>query len=190
MKTRIAVIVASFSLAVGGLLLTGLTPAYAQTNEVCDIQGNCFNAWDGGPAVDVYRSGVANDNFTVEGVDRCNNGDYSTANCPIQGVPAGQYIYQVEYSGSGSYDGECVAAGSEGEATLSTCNDTAYPGNGGANGTILVARSETICHDGFNAGIDRYYTSNWSNPYGVYMEDFSGTPVELNSSDLICLVYL
>jgi hypothetical protein len=40
--------------------------------------------------------------------DVCNNGDYTTTNCPIAGNPSGLFIYQIKYSGGGTYNGLCV----------------------------------------------------------------------------------
>jgi hypothetical protein len=188
-------VIAAVTLTLGGgiTLVTTASPAYAEAGtEVCDVLGHCLNAWDGGPDVNVYNANAANDDFVVEGVDRCNNGDYSTANCPIEGVPAGQFVYQIAYAGPGEI-GTCVMGNSStnGTAELGDCNLTQYPGNGGAEGTIFVAVSYSVCKSGYNASVSRYYTANWSSQYGIDLDDdLVGDPVYTDSSDLQCLDYV
>ncbi len=63
MKARILVILGSLALAIGFGIGSG-EAAHAQGTEVC-YNASCLNAWNGGPDVNVYTSGVQNDQFGV-----------------------------------------------------------------------------------------------------------------------------
>ncbi len=106
-------------LAAGAGAASGATPALASSghpalassgHQVCDegVPLECLNAWNGGPSIRTYTPTVSNNNFTIQGVNRCNNGDYTTTNCPITGNPSGLYIYQIKYAGGGKYNGDCL----------------------------------------------------------------------------------
>lgn len=173
-------------LVTGVTVLAGAPPALASSgHELCDegVPIECMNAWGGGPSVRTYTPDVANDNFIVQGVNRCNNGDDTTSNCPITGNPSGLFIYQIKYSGSGTYSGDCVGDNDGlGYAELVKCNNTSYPGTGGGTATIFVqfhgdGMLLPYCESGFNWAINSHYTGL----NGGWVNGMSG--VEWNSQN-------
>ena len=128
-NSKVMAAAATLMLVTGAGVASAMTPALASPghnalaasgHEVCD-EGSpvkCLNAWGGGPSVRTYSPNVSNDNFVVQGVNRCNNGDYTTSNCPISGNPSGLYIYQIEFVGGGPYNGDCVGDNNPGVSGL------------------------------------------------------------------------
>ncbi len=153
-------------------------------HEVCSISSGapfeCLNNWNAMYTfVAAYNPGAANDSFIVEGVNRCGNGDYTTSGCPVSGVPAGLFVYQIAY---GNNTSKCIAAGSGGEAVAGTCNGST--GYGGSTGTLEIAYHDS-CPSGTNAGVNVYYTGGaggWSHAEGLYWESGIGHFVFLNES--------
>jgi hypothetical protein len=172
-------------------LVTGSDP-----HEICNVFSNggldqCLNNWNGADGyVKTYSSGVANDAFIVQGVDRCGNGDHTTYGCPISGVPSGLFIYQIEF-GDGS--GYCIGTDASGNALSTTCNNP-NNGYGGGNGTLEVAYNDGTCPSGTNAAINVYWTNKnggWSAIRGIsWPTNSDGTQVILNGAQIIyCLGY-
>lgn len=190
---------------------TGPTPApsssgvhalTASVGQVCEATNTyCINDWGGGGAGTVTRVNLQDGQdvqnaFTPEGVDRCNNGDYTTANCPVSGVPAGLFMYQDVYT---PYNGsECIATfasgGDAGLAGLGTCNETGYPGTGGSPGTIQISY-HAGCANPANADINSYWTGqaggwNGGSLRGMYFNSSVGSLVSLDETGTAtCLIY-
>jgi hypothetical protein len=166
-KRKITAAAAAMLLMTGIAVASGTTPAFAASgHETCDdgLPVKCINAWGGGPDIKVYSPNVANNNFTIQGVNRCNNGDYTTSNCPIAGNPSGLFIYQIKFSGGGAYNGRCVGDNDTiGYAHLVNCNSTSYPGTGGGTATIFVqfhgdGNTLGFCSTSFNYAINSHFT--------------------------------
>jgi hypothetical protein len=185
----IAALVAATSLA---------APAYAfSPQQQCDTGGYCLNAW-GYPQpnqdeVRAYTSGVSNNDFQIEGVDRCDssnkNDDYTTANCPSTGVPAGLYIFQIEDQNTGG----CIGNDGTGASAWRTdqCNETGYPGTGGTGGTIFIQDPVQGCPDGTYNYVNSYWTSKgggWSTiREGIGFAHADGAYIGLNQTSMNCL---
>jgi hypothetical protein len=144
---------------------------------------------------------VSNNNFTVQGVDRCNNGDYTTSGCPISGNPPGLFIYQIKYAGGGTYNGDCVGDNSGlGDGQMVRCNETGYPGTGGGTATIFVAYGGNgttlpFCDSGFNYGLNSHYTNlggSFGGPVGIAYHNQNDELVSLAgpSVNMQCLAYI
>jgi len=172
----------------------GARAAAQDPHEVCSVSGGapfeCLNNWnDAYSFVAAYSPGAANNSFVVEGVDRCGNGDYTTSGCPVSGVPAGLFVYQIAY---GNNTGKCIAEGNGGEAVAGTCNGSS--GYGGSVGTVEIAYHGS-CPSGTNTGINVYWTGQdggWSHAAGIWWNSGIGHFVFLNeslSSGLTCLGY-
>ena len=192
----------------GAAVASGTTPAFASSgHEVCDegfsagLQIYCLNAWNGGPDIRTYTPGVSNNNFVVQGVDRCNHGDYSTSNCPISGNPSGLFIYQIEYVGGGTYNGDCLGDNTgnlPSDAQMVRCNSTSYPGSGGGTATIFVAfhgdgNFFPYCDSGFNYAVNAHWTNlrgGWNGEIdGIAYADVNDVPVVLSNFPDNCLSY-
>lgn len=191
MKQAIPIIGAVFSLVLlGGVVAI---PAHADPNpySICDPLPAefCLNNWNGADGyVKAYTfTGTINSDFHVQGMPRCGNGDLTTANCPVRGVPAGLFMYQITY-GDGS--GYCIATDtSTGYALAGTCNNP--NGYGGSYGTIQIAYGGG-CPQAFNLGINNYWTGRnggWSNAVGISYADRDGAQVILNGYGPNCLDY-
>jgi hypothetical protein len=82
-------IILSILMAAGLVLGTSQSPAHASgRTEICDsiIGGYCLNAWNGGPLVKAYTSGVQSDYFQVN--------------------PLGGGLYDIEDMNTGTYVGD------------------------------------------------------------------------------------
>ena len=153
----------------------------------------CLNAWNGGPYVRTYYAGVANDAFETQGVDRCNNGDYSTAGCPGKGDPAGRYIFQIQDTNTGACVGNSPSNGNLGY--LDKCNGTSYPGSGGANGTLFLQKQAPNGSNCFIGGYTYYINNYWTNQNGgwsgavglFWSPDADGSYAELSGASPTCL---
>lgn len=181
----------------GAAAAAGALPARASSgHEVCDAVTAppvlCLNAWNQGPDIKTYYPNAANNNVMVQGVDRCGNGDLTTANCPITGNPAGQFIYQVEYVGPGSFNGDCIGDNSgTGGANLVACNDV-NTGFGGGLGTLQVAIHDG-CPAGSNLGVNVHYSNlngGWPHFLGIDFNNVAGAQVILNGAFVVCLTYI
>jgi hypothetical protein len=199
-------------LATGAGVVSGATPALASPghpalassgHQVCDegLPLECLNAWNGGPSIRTYTPTVSNNNFTIQGVNRCNNGDYTTSNCPISGNPSGLYIYQIKYAGGGRYNGYCLGDNTgnlPSYAQMVGCNNTSYPGTGGGTATIFVAfpgdgNLLPYCDSGFNWGINSHWTNLsggwWPGLSGISYSDVNDVQVVLSNLPDNCLSY-
>jgi hypothetical protein len=182
-----------FGVAIG-LVAAGAPAASASTpTGICDLYAYCLNDWNGGAYVKVYdNTGGNNDEFVVDPVNRCHNGDYTTTNCPFKGAQAGHLIFQIEFYGVGEYEGYCVAT-SGGVAVMGTCNETSYPGTGGATGTIYVSHPTSGCLSGESIYQNNYWTTEdgggWAYPAGIFWEGESyGTTIYNNAQGTLkCL---
>jgi hypothetical protein len=185
--------VAACLIALGTVLAAGLPAARAlSTGQVCNIQANpdtCANDWNEGPSWKTYTENVANNEVSVEKVDRCNDG-YSSTNCPVSGNPSGLLLYQIEYVGPGAESGLCMATASNGYADFGTCNNSS--GSGGANGTIFEAFNDG-CASGSNVAANVYWNNangGWFRAAMNWSADVDGTGVDLDSSYPMCVQYI
>jgi len=147
-RNRIAALLVAGVAATGLAVGVGVAPAQAVTDQICDRlnqngtpDGECLNAWNGGPYVKSYTPNVTNDNFGWQFIKgRCQAGSiYTTTNCPLPGTPAGHAIFQIRYL---NHPGECVGNlnGNAGDAHASAfdkCNDP-NTGFGGDYGTVYI----------------------------------------------------
>jgi hypothetical protein len=176
-----------------GVLLTApaphggqlLAPATSGSFELCDQGGYCLNDWFNGTAVRAYKPGVTNDDYELQGVDRCNHGDYSTPNCPISGIPSGYFIAQIrDPRKSNACFGSPNGIDGQPFGTEMACNRTGYPGTGGGPGTIIVApSSDSNCHSGYAPLIDSLWTNydgGWGNDAEVQAYDHPGDTLIMN----------
>jgi hypothetical protein len=201
-------IITTIGLVLGAGLITGpaASAAPARTyqaaaraaandpHEVCSISGGapdeCLNNWNNAySAVKSYAPNAANNSFVVEGVDRCGNGDYTTSGCPVAGVPAGLFVYQIAY---GNNTSKCIAAAG-GNAVAGTCNGSS--GYGGSTGSLEIAYHDS-CPSGTNAAINVYWTGQfggWSHAVGIGWVQGNGNQVfldaALNGGGIPCLGY-
>ena len=189
--------------APGAGMVSGTTPALASSgspalassgHEVCDegLPLECLNAWNGGPSIRTYAPAVSNNNFTVQGVDRCNNGDDSTSNCPITGQPFRAVHLSDQVPGGGKYNGDCLGDNTgnlPSYAQMVGCNSTSYPGTGGGTATIFVAfhgdgNLLPYCDSGFNWAINSHWTNLgggwWPGTSGISYSDVNNVPVVLS----------
>ncbi|HVH71522.1 MAG TPA: hypothetical protein VNB49_10480 [Candidatus Dormibacteraeota bacterium] len=194
MKRIIIAVLLSLGLGLG-LMAANQNAAHANgVGQICDQTagngGYCLNAWFNGPDVKSYHENnqVFQNAFTPVGVDRCNNGYYTTANCPFAGVPAGLFIEQFWWTASTD---KCVGSFNDGTAGLGTCNNQAYPGLGGTQGTIFVAIHAT-CGSGANAAINSYWTGKAGGAYRLlFYNDGDGNTITLDETSVgNCLYYL
>jgi hypothetical protein len=157
------------------------TAAAPDPHQICSISGGaldeCLNNWNNAYGnVRSYAPNVANNSFVVEGVDRCGNGDYTTSGCPVAGVPAGLFVYQIAY---GNNTSKCIAANGV-DAVAGTCNGS--NGYGGSVGTVEIAYHNS-CPSGTNAGINVYWTGQhggWSDASGIWWAQGNGNLVFLD----------
>jgi hypothetical protein len=64
LKRSIFATASAFALVFAGMALASPARA-AYSPEVCDDANYCLNAWNGGPLVKAYKSGVQNDIFVI-----------------------------------------------------------------------------------------------------------------------------
>ncbi len=164
-------------------------------HQVCSVYANgtldeCLNNWnDAYGYVESYAPNAANNSFVVEGVDRCGNGDYTTSGCPVSGVPAGLFVYQIAY---GNELSDCIANLGETYpyAADGICNGS--NGYGGWPGTLEIA-DHGSCPSGTNVAINVYWTGKnggWSHAAGIWWQQGNGNVVDLNNTGTIpCLGY-
>src|SRR5690348_8119047 len=91
-RSRFLVSAAGVSLAVGLAVIAQAgpaAPAYASGGtQWCGDDGQCLNAWNGGPAVNTFTPGVSNNNFSAIA-----NSDGQTS---------------LQFQGSGSFFVACI----------------------------------------------------------------------------------
>lgn len=148
-KNKIAAAAAVLFLA-GGLGVATSAPAHASSPAICtsggeNNNGDCMNAWSGGPAVYAYLPNKSNEIFSFESTSRCGSG-YVTSNCPFNNhgqdaALGGDQIVEITYGGGG-----CVADASKtGFASLGSCSDS-----GGAFGNMyVVAKNNSLVDVGW-----------------------------------------
>lgn len=207
-RTRIAAISAAVALAVTGLTLTASPAATAAStapathepgsglvyigkilppgdpNQICIITpyNSCMNAWSGGPLVKDYSCCTSNDAFVLlRDTTRCNNG-YSTANCPIAGIPAGFEIVVVQYQGGGTYNNDYVGDNNNDQFDAKA----GLVGYGGWGWDQIL--SYGVCTNNNWQLTNVHWTTNWSNRAGVYwVYTSNGNQAYLNDHTLLCL---
>jgi hypothetical protein len=167
----------TFGLAVG----TGAVPAHANGsgNQWCNSVGYCFNAWNGGPFIRSYGYGSTithNDFSWVPNYSECNGG-ITTSTCPGHGVPAGQGIGGIQYTGGGSWNGQCVgdAYNDPGRA------DTSLDPCGSGWGTNYVYDVSNNCGSGWVI----LYDIHWNGL--IYIPDSNGGVIYQNNSGGSCI---
>jgi hypothetical protein len=203
-RKRVVVFASATILTLGGglaLVAAAAAPAFASgQSEVCDVYnaggGNyepfyCINAWNGGPYEAAYQwSSATNNYWYAQGVDRCGNGDYTTANCPISGINAGYFVYQLRYGNASNTCMGTVTAGGEHNAQgiFTGCNETGYPGTGGGDGTIEIAIPGS-CPSGTNVALNAYwYGQDGNNIATLSWGDSNGSEVYMNNEGTaVCL---
>jgi hypothetical protein len=154
-----------------------------------DTPAFCLNNWSGSGDIDSGNPGAPNGNFYYQGVNRCNNGDYTTAGCPITGVPKGLFIYQYVDGNNGKCVGTDTTEGSGGRygtAIETGCNETGYPGTGGGTGTIQVSNGESNgCPGSSVADLNSYWTNfngGVSDPSWIQINGVAGDAVILKDN--------
>jgi len=125
------------ALITAGLAVSlGASAAQAGTgNQWCNTGGICFNAWNGGPYVKSYYYGQpqSNNDFTwVVNTNSCNGGR-TTSTCPGHGVPAGQGIGGIKFTGNTGWAGRCIGDASNDPNLANSSLDTC-PGGSNGNG--------------------------------------------------------
>jgi hypothetical protein len=158
-RTRIGLVLGVSGLIAGFLAAPA---AHATTwDEVCGTNGKCLNDWSDGSSVRLFTNGILNDAYTLEPVDRCRPGsNQSTAGCPVAGIPAGYFIYQIIDERKAN---TCVGNDSSGGsfATETTCNGQSYPGTGGGGATIFVTAGSGSCPSGWGLVVSSYWTNHF-----------------------------
>lgn len=181
---------------VGGILgpvLGTQAASAAPSTQICNDPGNyCLNAWNGGPWIKTYTTGVGNNYFYVQQLTgMCNNGR-STSSCPLSGqlnIP-GLVIYQIRYGNeyAGSYD-NCLAddGAKDGQTAFGYCNG--LNGTGGSDGTIFLAYNPNgTCPSGSNRSLSREWTDTYRNDTYLFFNNGDGNPVmDQNVGSGLCL---
>jgi hypothetical protein len=175
-------------------LLAAVPSAQAAADQICGNTGTgyCLNAWNGGPAVNMYYGGYANDAFSIDPIFVCNGkdtveavSDHDPSNCPFTDVTFDQ-IYHNDTIAEIVYDntGQCVVTNSSLNGTLGACGN--INGSGAGNGAFNVLVS---CGGGGYNMINRY----WTNSYGttgilayVASGGNPGLPLIMNSRGATC----
>lgn len=175
----------SFVLGIGITAPANAVPVHhgSDPDQICSVNPNgtldeCLNNWnDAYGYVKSYAPFVANNSFVVEGVDRCGNGDYTTSGCPVSGVPADLYVYQIAY---GNNTNDCIATNSHGYAVAGACNGS--NGYGGSVGTLFISYHAGCSFAITNVAINVYWTGRdggWSNAAGIWWAQGNGNEVAL-----------
>lgn len=136
--------------------------------QFCYYNGGyaCLNAWGGGPWVNTYTGGP-------DGADT--NADFGTIN--ING------ILEIEYTGGGAWNGECIGdaynRSGYADTSLDSCGNV---NNGGAGwGT-----SFTEGNSGCPTGKDWFYNNHWGGYLGPPNGWINGSHFYLNNTARIC----
>lgn len=132
-------------------------------SETCEIggqnnNGDCMNDWFGNGPVYEYTAFKSNEDFQGQAVQRCGTGSAGymvTPTCPFTDhskdmALLGKPIYQiVHFDETGNNVIGCVGDSStwSGVAIIVGCNQVAYPGTGGGNGSIFVAAGNSSLVD-------------------------------------------
>jgi hypothetical protein len=139
-----------------------LGAASDQTQDFCSNlgAGYCMNDWGGnhnqGAPIKMYYGNSTNEQFEVQPLNKCNSTpimNQVTETCPftlgsgLNAKYAGSLIFQLYYPDAN----KCIGTSSGGNGILTACNDAS--GNGGGDGTILIAPGGAT-----NPIIDRYWT--------------------------------
>jgi hypothetical protein len=173
-RKRILAMAAAVLLAVGLSTFMTANPAFAVNGGICGSggNGNCLNAWFGGPPVYIYLPNKSNEDFYLESVGYCEGGSrvLSTAfndneNCPFTDADLDeQYwnspIVQIVYAPTST----CVAnqTGGDTAAGLNTCANIAN-GGGGGQGVIQVLATDQGCSGSYEGLIINNYWTNVNN---------------------------
>lgn len=159
---RIAAVAAAV-LAPATVIVAAAAPAFATpTFEICNTNGYCLNARNGGPYVQTWSAGQNNNNFVVQYIEgRCARGsELTTANCPWAGTPAGIPIFQFYYLSTGNCAGDFNNDPNMAElSAFDACNSTTS-GTGGAYGTVQL-QWQGSCASGYWAAINVHSSSGW-----------------------------
>jgi hypothetical protein len=166
-----------------GRVLSASDPVY---DENCNTAGLCLNDWNNSGEVSTYTAGVDNDAYLIQGIDRCGNGDYSTANCPITGMPAGYFIFQFKDQRTG----DCIGLAASGSPyPLETGCNSPTTGYGGGDGTVNILVYPSSCASGYYGAINSYwsnYYGGWGDAVGYYWGANDHDPVYLNDGTGVC----
>jgi hypothetical protein len=148
--------------------------------------GEYLNDWNSGSYVKTYTSPASNEDFVFVGVNRCNNGDYTTVNCPINGITSGLLIGQFEYT-NGTCVGDLDNLTGNATAGLDGCNETGYPGTGGGYGTIFVLFPGGGCPSGSGTYLSAHWATNGSTTGLGWSGNSNGSQVYNNQTPAVCL---
>jgi hypothetical protein len=177
-RTWLAGLLIAVTAIVTGVSMT--TPAHANTgNQWCNSGGFCLNAWSGGPWVKNYYYGgtVTNNDFDwAPNYGECNGGR-TTSTCPGHGIPAGQGIGEIKFTGNGAwaghYIGDAYNDSSHADASLD-------PWNGW--GTNFVYVTSNSCGSGWVL----LYNIRWNGFIDIPSGN-PGTTIYLNNQTAACI---
>ena len=152
------------ALAAAAVLSAGLglaaAPAHAASCPLLDTcgvaglngNGNAMNNWSLGGNVYSYRSGVSNEGFSDETINRCGGGDKVTSTCPFTSTSddsalKGKLIIQVVYTGGST--AKCVGTTDPSyDADLTGCNNPSTGTGGGTYTVFVVAGNDSLVSSG------------------------------------------
>jgi len=192
LRKRVLSIIGVIGITVGGLTVGTTTPAFAQSYwQWCIASHGCLNNWNDGPNVKNYNPNFLQNAVTaVQDTYRCNGG-FTTASCPIPGIPAGQEIVELKNDDPDSpWNGDCYGD-LNGSATDARVGDDVACDNGSANGgygiLYIYAMGFSFGCSGQTVFVNVHWTSNWNSPQGIGWTTGSvGNQVYQNSSTLLC----
>ncbi|HSW80043.1 MAG TPA: hypothetical protein VLG47_04675 [Candidatus Saccharimonadales bacterium] len=173
LKVRSVRFVMALTVAATGFAFVSTSGIASASNQFCTNNGgtnggttynHCLNAWGGGPSVNVYGQGAANNQFNV--------------------VPNGSY-WNIKFAGSGLYNGACISDAlndqNNARAGLVSC--------GGANGTPWGAND--LVNNCYPPGWYGYQFENvhWTASIGP-RNPSNGEPFYLNKPNSWCFAIL
>jgi hypothetical protein len=166
-----------------GRALPASDPTY---DENCNVFGECLNDWNNSGEVSTYTKGVDNNAYLIQGIDRCGNGYDSTANCPIEGMPADYFIFQFKDQRTG----KCIGLAASGSPyPLETGCNNPSTGYGGGDGTVNILAYSSGCPSDYYLAINSYwsnYYGGWGDIVGYNWGSSDHDPVYLNDGTAVC----
>ena len=171
-----------------GLALAVPAAHAASGNYWCNSDAECFNAWSYGPGVKSYAPGYQADDFTVVGDYNECNGGYTTSSCP-GGYPAGLPIVQFQFTGGGSYNGDCVGdaynLSTRADAQLGGCSASEGGSGTGWWGSNFVQYPANT--SGCSSGYAAFWNTHWTGTPAWQPGYDNGEQVYLNGTPGWCL---
>jgi hypothetical protein len=187
---RVLILLAGL-LCLGGAIVPAITsaaPALANGsgNQICTVgYAYCLNAWNGGPWIKSYSYSAQNNDFTfVNDIHECNGG-ITTSTCPGHGIAAGQGIGGLQFTGGGSWNGQCIADAYNDTGDARAALNTGCPiSNTGANGSNFVWVTQNTC----GSAVALLYDIHW-NGY-IRVNESNGVQQYLNNASGSCMKVL